>query len=942
MYKLLKRLPQYLLSMFAVVMIFIILPTEANAASESDLTFTLNSDSQSYSVTDCDTAASGALVIPETYNGKPVTGIGVAAFWDCSGLTGITIPNSVTSIGASAFSGCGKLEEMTIPFVGGSQNTADIYGQPNSKIALFGYIFGTEAYEGGHKVKQGFTKYTVDGSLTTTEYSYTYQYSAYDSVGTPKASYTLYETLKYSSSQFNHYYSNYEKDPIAKDHEMRALHYAIHKTKEVRGSGSQLKELSAKLLLTNGEPLDEYRQAYYIPETLKKITVTNADRIYFGAFSYCDFIEEIHITKADTKIHTSVFYGAASTQVFCLSGSALEDYILDGKRISGGRHGGKYITPEKPMILNVTDETVTLQRGSNLEYSIDGENWTESNVFTDLDPDTEYTFYQRCKSKQEVCSWTYNQITQIIYDLTISKSDSSEGLTVSTKPALSGISISSLPTKLTYVEAKGNLNVQGGKLRLDYGEDYFEVIDLTADMVQGFNNTQIGPQTLTVTYRGFSATFDILIERKAVSSISVSTTPAKTTYIEGQEELDVSGGKLRIYYNNDTQAIIDLTQEMVSGFDNTKTGNQYLTVTYAGKTCSFRVYIDAIDYTITFLNWDGSVISTKIYHRGDTVNAPVTPTKAANETYTYAFAGWDKEIVTCDGDATYTATYTPKYIDYTVVFKNWNGDVLSTKTHHWGEAVTAPADPTRAADNTYTYTFAGWDNEVVNCAGNATYTATYTPKYIDYTVVFKNWNGDVLSTKTYHWDEEIVVPADPTKAADNTYTYSFAGWDKPVVNCAGDVTYTATYNAEYIEYIVIFKNWDGSVISSATYHYGETIEVPATPQKPADQMHNYTFVGWDKEVVACVGNATYTAVFEKLYVIGDIDGDQAVTQDDAVYLLLHTMFGEAFYPLNNAPADIDGSGTVDQDDAVYLLLHTMFGEMFYPLNTPALPVKTKE
>ncbi|MBO5933534.1 MAG: hypothetical protein J6Q19_07440 [Bacteroidaceae bacterium] len=61
-----------------------------------------------------------------------------------------------------------------------------------------------------------------------------------------------------------------------------------------------------------------------------------------------------------------------------------------------------------------------------------------------------------------------------------------------------------------------------------------------------------------------------------------------------------------------------------------------------------------------------------------------------------------------------------------------------------------------------------------------------------------------------------------------------------------------------------------------------------------------------------------------------------------MYLLLHTMFGEAFYPLNNAPADIDNNGTVNQDDAVYLLLHSMFGEMFYPLNSAILPAKVKE
>ena len=52
----------------------------------------------------------GNIVIPESvnYHGKTysVTTIGSYAFYGCSGLTSVTIPNSVTTIGSDAFYNC--------------------------------------------------------------------------------------------------------------------------------------------------------------------------------------------------------------------------------------------------------------------------------------------------------------------------------------------------------------------------------------------------------------------------------------------------------------------------------------------------------------------------------------------------------------------------------------------------------------------------------------------------------------------------------------------------------------------------------------------------------------------------------------------------------------------------------------------------------------------
>ena len=62
---------------------------------------------------------SGSITIPATvtYEGVnySVTSIGNYAFWGCSSLTAINIPEGVTSIGSGAFYECTSLTTITIP-----------------------------------------------------------------------------------------------------------------------------------------------------------------------------------------------------------------------------------------------------------------------------------------------------------------------------------------------------------------------------------------------------------------------------------------------------------------------------------------------------------------------------------------------------------------------------------------------------------------------------------------------------------------------------------------------------------------------------------------------------------------------------------------------------------------------------------------------------------
>ncbi len=98
----------------------------ANTAIKAECTVIVNSSEAwyyTYTVKDDGTAEitgyrpglQGDIVIPSYVHEYRVTSIGNSAFYGCSSLTSVTIPEGVTSIGWYAFSGCSSLTSVTIP-----------------------------------------------------------------------------------------------------------------------------------------------------------------------------------------------------------------------------------------------------------------------------------------------------------------------------------------------------------------------------------------------------------------------------------------------------------------------------------------------------------------------------------------------------------------------------------------------------------------------------------------------------------------------------------------------------------------------------------------------------------------------------------------------------------------------------------------------------------
>ena len=128
----------------------------------------------------------------------------------------------------------------------------------------------------------------------------------------------------------------------------------------------------------------------------------------------------------------------------------------------------------------------------------------------------------------------------------------------------------------------------------------------------------------------------------------------------------------------------------------------------------------------------------------------------------------------------YTVTYTAA-VEHTVVFKDWNGVILSEQTVTEGASALAPSNPTRDG-----YEFTGWDIDFSNITSDLVVTAQYKELVV------------VLNDFPPFTDTNWYLDADCTNTLTETYSYGFS---------------TATTTGWIGYYIPVPDDWYGKIVS---------------------------------------------------------------------------------------------------------------------------------
>ena len=323
------------------------------------------------------------------------------------------------------------------------------------------------------------------------------------------------------------------------------------------------------------------------------------------------------------------------------------------------------------------------------------------------------------------------------------------------------------------------------------------------------------------------------------------------------DQTSVEYGVVPTHVDPTKQATAEFTYTF-AGWDNTPiavTGEATYKATYTSTKNS---------YTVTWLDDDNSALGSTTVEYG-VVPTHEDPTKQPTAQYGYTFAGWTPAISAVTGNATYKAMYTDTINQYTISWLDDVGTLVDQTKVAYG-STPAHANIYKESDDQYDYTFVGWTPTLVPVIGDASYSAIFTTAGKSYTVTFYFEDGvTVLDQMTLPYGAIPSTQYIPSIPSDANHTYTFSGWSPEIAPVTGDISYVPTFTAIPNQYTVIFRNYNGKELQRKKVDYGTIPEYEGDePSRPATNSYTWAFEGWTPELVAVIGDATYTAVYTKV------------------------------------------------------------------------------
>jgi len=237
----------------------------------------------------------------------------------------------------------------------------------------------------------------------------------------------------------------------------------------------------------------------------------------------------------------------------------------------------------------------------------------------------------------------------------------------------------------------------------------------------------------------------------------------------------------------------------------------------------------AIDYTVAFVNEDGSAIDGYTYtekHYGDKITAEMVPTVSKEGS---RFLGWkvdgEGDYIVFPYEVTGDVTLKPIFgIESFIITWVVDGVTVHTDTLEFGDKVTEYDPGTKEG-----HKFSGWDKEIPATMPAEDLTISGTFDVQQYNAVFMV-DGEVYDTVPTDFGKIPVAPADPKKDG-----YTFNGWTPALSEMTTDgAIYEANFSAGSTPYTVEIYEMDLSGEYQITDTLDQTGETDATvTYKPA-------------------------------------------------------------------------------------------------------------